>query len=358
MSHLSLTIEHQDAANFRLKFATQIALSGVTALFGPSGSGKTTVLNCIAGLRPDITDASIIFANQSWQDQQQHTAPWKRSLGYVFQDARLFPHMSVQQNLAFAAKYAVSQAPKVEHVANWMDITALLDREPESLSAGQQARVAIARALMRSPKLLLLDEPLANLDTSAADQCLDCLARIHREQDLPIIYVSHRIEEISTIADHLILMHDGHIAEQGPLLDLASRLDTQLADDDAAASLLSVEVCKHDAEFGLTELKVDGQSLWVSGDGQQGSASRLRVPARDVSVCREKPVGSSIQNILPVTLVEIRQLSKAHCLLRLQLSNQCLLSRITRRAQEKLQLQTGDHLYAQIKSTALLGDSL
>lgn len=358
MSSLSITIEHQDATDFRLSIATQIPLSGVTALFGPSGSGKTTVLNCIAGLRPDMENASIIFAKQSWQDPQQHRAPWKRSLGYVFQDARLFPHMSVRQNLAFAAKHAVSQAPDVAQAASWMDISALLDREPESLSAGQQARVAIARALMRSPKLLLLDEPLANLDTRAANQCLDCLARIHRQQNLPIIYVSHRIEEISAIADHVLLMQDGHIAEQGPLLDLASRLDTQLADDDAAASLLSVEVFNHDAEFGLTELKVDGQSLWVSGDGEQGSTRRLRVPAKDVSVCRERPLGSSIQNILPVTLLEIRQLSKAHCLLRLQLSNQCLLARITRRAQEDLQLHIGDHLYAQIKSTALLGDSV
>ncbi|MFK8041686.1 molybdenum ABC transporter ATP-binding protein, partial [Congregibacter sp.] len=293
---------------------------------------------------------------ETWQDGRRHTTPWERSVGYVFQDARLFPHMTVAQNLAFAAKHA-STPTNGDEIAGWMNIEPLMDRLPETLSAGQQARVAIARALMRDPQLLLLDEPLANLDKAAASQCLACLARIHQERDLPIIYVSHHIEEVSTIADQILLIDNGKIVEQGPLLELASKLDTQLAEDEAAASLLSVEVFATDSDFGLTELRVDGQSLWVAGDEHHGSTRRLRVPARDVSVCRERPTDTSIQNILPVTLVEIRQLSKAHCLLRLQLSEQCLLARITRRSQEDLKLRTGDQLFAQIKSTALLGDA-
>ncbi|WP_439106238.1 molybdenum ABC transporter ATP-binding protein [Congregibacter sp.] len=356
MSHLSINIEHRDASGFYLSIETQIQLTGVTALFGPSGSGKTTILNCIAGLRPDIAEATITFDNDRWQKEKQHTPPWQRSVGYVFQDARLFPHMTVAQNTAFAAKHATAPPNSIE-IARWMNIESLMDRLPETLSAGQQARVAIARALMRDPQLLLLDEPLANLDKAAAAQCLACLARIHRERDLPIIYVSHQIEEVSTIADQILLIEDGKITEQGALLELASKLDTQLAEDDAAASLLSVEVVDTDTNFGLTELSVDGQSLWVAGDEHRGSTRRLRVPARDVSVCREWPIDTSIQNILPVTLREIRQLSNAHCLLRLQLSEQCLLARITRRSQEDLKLQPGDHLFAQIKSTALLGDT-
>ncbi|MDP5053167.1 MAG: molybdenum ABC transporter ATP-binding protein [Congregibacter sp.] len=358
MSQLSLVIEHKDDTGFALGIDLRIELSGVTALFGPSGSGKTTLLNCIAGLRPDIIGANISCAGETWQNGQQHIPPWKRSLGYVFQDPRLFGHMSVAQNLEFAAAHAVTKAPDLMQVAQWMTIEPLLDRNPESLSGGQQARVAIARALMRAPKLLLLDEPLANLDRSAALQCLACLARINKEHKLPMIYVSHQIEEISGIADKLLIIESGKIREQGPLLELASQLDTQLAEDEAAASLLTVEIARHDPDFGLTELRVDGQSLWVAGEGSKGNTRRLRVPARDVSVCREKPQNSSIQNILPVTLLEIRQLSNAHCLLRLQLSEQCLLARITRRAQEDLKLQAGDRLYAQIKSTALLGDTL
>lgn len=358
MSQLSLQIEHKDATGFCLSINTEIALTGVTALFGPSGSGKTTLLNCIAGLRPDITAANIVFAGEPWQQSNRHTQPWERSVAYVFQDARLFPHMSVAQNLQFAAAHAVTKTPDMGQVAQWMVIESLMDRSPESLSAGQQARVAIARALMRGPRLLLLDEPLANLDRSAARECLACLARINKENDLPMLYVSHQIEEVSAIADHIVLMDNGRIREQGPLLELASKLDTQLAEDEGAASLLAVEVASRDQDYGLTELKVEGQSLWVAGDGHKGSTRRLRVPARDVSVCREKPQSSSIQNILPVTLLEIRQLSNAHCLLRLQLSQQCLLARITRRSLEDLKLKTGDKLYAQIKSTALLGDSL
>ncbi|WOJ97245.1 molybdenum ABC transporter ATP-binding protein [Congregibacter brevis] len=356
MNQLLLTIEHRDPSGFYLSVNTQIPQSGVTALFGPSGSGKTTILDCIAGLRPDITDATIVFDNETWQEGTQHTAPWQRSLGYVFQDARLFPHMTVAQNLAFAAKHAPAPIDGDE-IAGWMNIQTILDRLPETLSAGQQARVAIARALMRNPQLLLLDEPLANLDKRAAAQCLACLARIHQERDLPIIYVSHQIEEVSTIADQILLIDNGKVVEQGPLLELASELDTQLAEDESAASLLSVEVFGIDSDFGLTELRVDGQSLWVAGDEHHGSTRRLRVPARDVSVCRERPTDTSIQNILPVTLVEIRRLSKAHCLLRLQLSEQCLLARITRRSEEDLKLRTGDQLFAQIKSTALLGDA-
>lgn len=358
MSTLSLRIEHKDAAGFCLDIDRQIPLTGVTALFGPSGSGKTTLLNCIAGLRPDINKASIRFNNEVWQQATDHVPVWQRSLGYVFQDARLFPHMSVAQNLAFAAKHALATPPSTQQIAHWMNIESLMHRAPDALSAGQQARVAIARALMRGPRLLLLDEPLANLDRNAARECLACLARLNKENDLPMLYVSHQIEEISAIADHIMLMDNGQISEQGPFLELASKLDTQLADEEGAASLLAVEVASRDPDFGLTELQVDGLSLWVAGEGHKGSTRRLRVPARDVSVCREKPLNSSIQNILPVTLRQIRELSNAHCLLRLQLSQQYLLARITRRSLKDLQLKTGDSLYAQIKSTALLGDTL
>lgn len=358
MNELALQIDHQVDADFRIQVDTKIPLTGVSALFGPSGSGKTTLLDCIAGLRPDITHARIVFADERWDDTGHHLPTWQRSLAYVFQDARLFPHLAVAGNLAFAEAHAASGGFARDQVAEWLDIEPLMSRTPESLSAGQQQRVAIARALLRNPRLLLLDEPLANLDRPAALQCLSCLTRISRESALPMIYVSHQIEEVSAIADNLLLINNGSIAGQGRMLELAGQLDTTLAEDEAAACLLAVEVVGKDDSFDLTELSVDGQSLWVAGDSPVGTQRRLRVPARDVSVCLEQPRGSSILNILPVTLVEIRQLSSAHCLLRLRLREQHLLARITRRSQQELNLKCGDTLFAQIKSTALLGDNL
>jgi molybdate transport system ATP-binding protein len=357
MSTLAVRIDHRNADGFTLQIETQIPLVGVTALFGPSGSGKTTILDCVAGLRPDIGTAGIAFDAQHWQSSAEQVPAWKRSVGYVFQDARLFPHMSVAQNLDFAAAHAVGDSMNRDQIVNWLGIETLLQRRPETLSAGQQQRVAIARALARNPRLLLLDEPLANLDRQAAQQVLDCLRQISRESALPMLYVSHQIEEVCAIADQILLIENGTLQAQGSLLELTSRLDTGLAEDESAAALLEVTVGERDTDYALTELRIEGQSLWVATQSAMGSRQRLRVPARDVSVCREHPQGSSILNILAVRLVDIRHLSEAHCLLRLQLGEQFLLARITRRSLDELALTNGDALFAQIKSTALLGES-
>jgi molybdate transport system ATP-binding protein len=309
-------------------------------------------------LRPDISDADIRFGGQRWQGKNTHTPPWKRPLGYVFQDARLFPHLSVEGNLDYAARRAVGEAFSLEQVVEWLDIRPLLERRPERLSAGQQQRVAIARALMRNPRLLLLDEPLANLDRRAARDCLACLLRINRESKLPMIYVSHQIDEVCAIASQLVMLDNGRVSDTGPLLELAGRLDNRLVEDKDAAALLYAELAGSDARYGLAELRVDGVSIWVSASDAPGKRCRLRIPARDVSVCREKPQSSSIINILPVTLVDMRDVSGAHCMLRLRLNNEHLLARITRRSRDDLQLTPGDRLYALIKSTALLGDTL
>jgi molybdate transport system ATP-binding protein len=356
MSELALQIDHPGRGDFHLRVHSRVSLGGVSALFGASGSGKTTLLDCIAGLRPGIA-ARVAFEDEVWQDDKQHTAPWQRCVGYVFQEPRLFPHLTVRGNLDYAARRARHGSLNLQQVVDWLELTDLLDREPGTLSGGQQQRVAIARALIGNPRLLLLDEPLANLDREAAQHCLNCLSRLNRESELPMIYVSHQLEEICAIADQVLIMEAGEIVTQGPLLELASRLDTRLADDDAAAAILRVEPGEYDSHYGLSELRVDGQSLWVASAGATASRRRLRIPARDVSVCREAPVGSSILNVLPVSLSEVRALSQAHCLLRLRLREQYLLARITRRSLDELSLKPGDALFAQIKSTALLGDN-
>ncbi len=355
MSDLRLSIRHE-TGGFSLAVEQMLPLRGVTALFGPSGSGKTTLLDAIAGLRRDLDSVELTVDGQCWQDESNFVPPWQRGVAYVFQDARLFPHLTVAGNLAYAEKRAFGPGPARDDVVQWLGIDGLLQRDVQSLSAGQQQRVAIARALLRGPRLLLLDEPLANLDRNAASECLACLQRIARESATPMIYVSHQIEEVCAIADHLLMLDQGRVTAAGPLLELASNLDTQLALEDSAAALLRVEVGEQDTRYDLTELRVDGQSLWVSATSVRSRLRRLRIPARDVSICRELPAASSILNVLPVTITDMRDLGPAHCLLRLELQEQFLLARITRRSRDQLALQVGDPVYAQIKSTALLGD--
>ena len=281
---------------------------------------------------------------------------WQRRIGYVFQDARLFPHLNVLQNL----QYALARRPPpgdiaLDQVVEWLELEKLLPRATETLSAGQKQRVAIGRALLSSPRLLLLDEPLANLDHAARRQCLRCLQRLSDELRLPMLYVSHDIEEVSQLADQLVLLDRGRLVEQGSLLSLCSRLDTRLSHEEQAAAILTASVTRHDTHYGLTELAVDGHALFVNHlPHAPGQTRRVRIPARDVSVCRKRPQDSSILNILPVTVSEIEGTDAARLLLRLSLGSQFLLARITRKSAVELNLQVGDPIYAQIKSAALL----
>jgi molybdate transport system ATP-binding protein len=279
-------------------------------------------------------------------------------VGYVFQDARLFPHLSVQGNLEYAMQRRRGEGPALEAVVEWLELEALLPRASESLSAGQKQRVAIGRALLSAPRLMLLDEPLANLDHRASGQVMLHLQRVERELALPMLYVSHDIEEVSQLADNLLLLEEGRLAAHGPLLDICSRLDTRLSHEEQAAAVALASVRRHDPEYGLTELELEGQSLFVSRlPRAPGGTYRVRIPARDVSVCRERPTRTSILNIFAVTLSEITQTGDARVLLRLALGDQFLLARITRKSAAQLGLQAGDELFAQVKSAALLSEA-
>jgi molybdate transport system ATP-binding protein len=359
VSELVLRIDCAGDQGFHLQLDCELPASGITAVYGPSGSGKSTLLDCIAGLRKPAHGSVIRFRRQSWQQGEQFTPPWLRRIGYVFQDGRLFPHLNVNQNLRYALKRRCQQdGATAEQVIHWLDLTDLLERSPESLSAGQKQRVAIGRALLSAPCLLLLDEPLANLDHAASQQCLHYLQRLEYELNLPMLYISHDIEEVSQVADHLVLLDRGRITDQGTLLDLCSRLDTRLSHEEQAAAIVTGTIARHDTDFGLTELEVEGQTLFVTHQQEApGQQRRLRVPARDVSVCRQRPGNTSILNILPVTLEQIEANGSARVLLRLALGSQFLLARITRKSASELQLQPGDQLFAQIKSAALLTEA-
>jgi molybdate transport system ATP-binding protein len=356
MNNLGLTISCEGDSGFALQLDCELPITGITAIYGPSGSGKSTLLDCIAGLRQPSHDSVIRIDGVIWQSSSVTVPAWQRRIGYVFQDARLFPHLNVLQNL----QYALARRPPPggiarDQVVEWLELGELLPRATETLSAGQKQRVAIGRALLSSPRLLLLDEPLANLDHAARQQCLRCLQRLSDELRLPMLYVSHDIEEVSQLADQLVLLDQGRLVEQGSLLSLCSRLDTRLSHEEQAAAILTAAVVRHDTHYGLTEMTVDGHALFVNHlPHAPGQTRRVRVPARDVSVCRKRPQDSSILNILPVTVSEIEDTDAARLLLRLSLGSQFLLARITRKSAVELKLRVGDPIYAQIKSAALL----
>lgn len=356
MSQLSVDIQCAGSADFNLNVQCDISAKGVTAVYGPSGSGKTTLLDCVAGLRRPSNSSSIRFGDQAWHCNGKTMPAWQRRVGYVFNDARLFPHLSVKDNLNYGARRnGHSKKLNAGTVSDWMGISKLLDRQPERLSAGEKQRVAIARALLSEPQLLLLDEPFANLDTAARSECLHHLQKITEEIELPMLFVSHNIEEVSQLADYLVLLEQGQIKQHGPLLELCNRLDTSLSREETAAAIVTAQVDSHDPDYGLTHLKLEKEVLIVSQMANNvGTPQRIRIPARDVSICRNQPSDTSILNVFPVTIDAIENTGPAHCLLRLQLGSQFLLARITLKSAHTLELKVGENVYAQIKSAALL----
>ncbi|WP_116368370.1 molybdenum ABC transporter ATP-binding protein [Parahaliea mediterranea] len=359
MSALTLDLRCPGADGFVLAVSEQLSLAGITAVFGASGSGKTTLLECIAGLRRAAPGSRIAFDGERWLDDHHHLPPWQRDIGYVFQDARLFPHLNVQNNLLFGQRRKrTTGSPTLEAVCDWLGLHALLHRAPDTLSAGQRQRVSMGRALLAGPRLLLLDEPLANLDGDSRRQCLAALRHAIAASCIPALYVSHDAEEVSHLADRLLILDAGRVAEHGAMLELSSRIDSALARDEQAAAIVRCTLAAHDSQFGLSELHCEGNRLWVNHlPGAVGTQHRLRIPARDVSLCRERPEGTSILNILPVQLDAIEPGDAPRLLVRLRVGEQHLLARITRKSAAILQLKAGDRLFAQIKSTALLTET-
>ncbi|MCL4106126.1 UNVERIFIED_CONTAM: hypothetical protein GTU68_058432 [Idotea baltica] len=356
MSTLQLQLDYELEGRFNLAIDCRIPATGVTAIFGPSGSGKTTLLHCIAGLQKAQKNSLVRFAGNDWQTPSIFVPPWLRHIGFVFQDARLFTHLTVLQNLNFAVDRRQNDSKiSLQDVVRWLQLKPFLDRSPERLSGGQIQRVAIARALLSGPQLLLMDEPLANLDRVARQECIHYLSMLRKNIDLPILYVSHDMEELSQIADHLVFMEQGKIVQQGPLLELCSRLDTGFSDQEQAAAIINGTVSRHDETFKLTEIDVGGETIYVSQlPAEHGAKQRLRIPARDVSICKQRPSDSSILNIVEVKIIEVKLSSGGRVLLRLALGNQYLLARITKKSAQHLQLEAGDKVFAQIKSVALL----
>lgn len=343
-----------DLGGFNLDVRFAALARGVTALFGPSGCGKTTVLRCMAGLER-APQGYLKVDGTIWQDSQRFLAVHRRPLGYVFQEPSLFPHLSVRDNLQYGMKRVPAAARRVPfaRAVEWLGLGPLLERDPLRLSGGERQRVAIARALLASPRLLLMDEPLAALDLPSKAEILPYLERLHEELSIPVIYVSHSIDEVLRLADHLVLLEQGRVKASAPLSEIVTRLDLPLAHEEATA-IVQAAVAEHDPDYHLTWVEFPGGRLTLPlADHAPGHPVRLRIHARDVSLALERNTRTSILNILPATVMEIAEEDLAQLLVKLDIGGTALLARITRRSGDLLGIAPGLALYAQVKSVAL-----
>ncbi|MEO0402106.1 MAG: molybdenum ABC transporter ATP-binding protein [Pseudomonadota bacterium] len=352
---LSVALSHRFGA-FTLDVAFE-AGPGVTALFGRSGAGKTTIVNAVAGLlRPNV--AQISLNGTVFNDARTHLAPHKRRVGYVFQDARLFAHMTVAQNLDYAQRFG-ARAVARDKVIDMLGVAPLLDRAPATLSGGEKQRVALGRALLSDPHLLLMDEPLAALDGPRKAEILPYLDRLKRETDVPILYVSHAVDEVARLADHMVLLAQGRVARAGPLFDvMADPAAVPLLGVREAGAVLRARVHAHGAD-GLSTLHVAGGALDVLGvHAPVGAEIRLRVLAQDVLLSLERPTGLSAQNILPVTITSIRAGGGPGAAIALDAGGDALLARVTARAVASMELQPGQQLFAILKATSVAQNAI
>ena len=347
--------------SFTLDVAFAAPARGITALFGPSGCGKTTVLRCVAGLQR--LDGRFALDGEVWQDERVFRPTHKRPIGYVFQEASLFPHLSVRANLLYGHRRTVGRGVAetigVDEVIALLGLGRLFDRDVQHLSGGERQRVAVGRALLSQPKLLLMDEPLAALDRFSKDEILPYLERLHDALSVPVLYVSHDIAEVERLADHLVLLKDGRVVASGPVQELQADPTLPIARMPEAGVTLPAMVAGHDRAYGLTRLGLAGGHLLVPGDlGAEGARRRVRIAASDVSLARRPPSDSTILNVLPARIAAAEPQDGVQVVAVVALgeegSGARLLARVTRKSWDLLGLAPGQPVFVQIKGVALI----
>lgn len=337
--------------------ASFTSTGGVTALFGHSGSGKTSLVRAIAGLskpqrgRIEI-DGDVLLDTERGIFVPMH----RRRFGYVFQEARLFPHLSVRQNLLYGKWFAPKsgQVENISHVVELLGIGPLLDRRPGNLSGGEKQRVAIGRALLSSPRLLLMDEPLAALDDERKAEILPYLERMRDETAMPIVYVSHSVAEVARLSDRVVMMSDGRVEISGTPSDVLSGSQVLATERREAGVVLSGTVEAIDSAHGLATVRLSSEVLVVSNArAQVGQSVRLHVPERDVMLATRKPEGLSALNILEGQIAQMDAEGEGMVRVKIRCGEDVVLARITGLSVERLALQAGLPVYAVIKTVAL-----
>ena len=354
---MTLSIRVQERfSRFSLDVALSLSSSAFTAIVGPSGSGKTTLLRCIAGLhRPRHGD--IRCGGQVWQDAKIFVPTHQRAVGYVFQEASLFPHLSVRGNMEFGyrpTKHA-SAVSLFDEVIELLGVEALLSRSPENLSGGERQRVAMARALLSQPKLLLLDEPLASLDPDSRAQIAAHLATVHQRLKIPVLYVTHAPAEVVRLANDIAYVAQGRLLAHGPINDVLTRAELPLSRLEDAGAALDLPVVNMDVGHHLMQVALgDARFSVAKRPLAVGTPVRVYIRARDVAIARRQPEVSSIQNLIAARVIDIHEEAEpAHRLLRLAVSGSTLLARVTTKTVVELQLRPNDDVFAQVKSVAL-----
>jgi molybdate transport system ATP-binding protein len=343
---------------FHFDVESSMPLQGTTAVFGTSGSGKTTLLRCLAGLTR-ASKGYLKFGSDIWQDENIFLPIQKRRVGVVFQDARLFPHLNAQQNLEYGKKRIRTSDHRIQfdQVVELLGLKKLLERRTHHLSGGEQQRLAIGRALLTSPQLLLMDEPLASLDRERKKEILPFIQRLNQDLKIPVLYVSHDLNEILQLANHMVLMKEGKVAATGTIQEVFSRLDLPgLVEPNMVGAILETRIAEHEPEFGLTRVEFEGRSLFIPKQEMAiGASLRVQIHARDVSLVVGAPAASSsVLNSLEATVVEIEESPRDQYAMEVKLDVGCpLLAMITRKSFHQLNLHPGQKVHAHFKAVAL-----
>ncbi len=359
MSHLDARFR-LDYPGFRFDVTCTFPLEGTVAVFGMSGSGKTTLLRCIAGL-PPVASGFLAFGREIWQDNARKifVSIERRRVGVVFQEARLFPHLNVERNLTYGMKRTPPSQRRItfDQVSELLGLTAFLQRRIHQLSGGEQRRVAIGRALLTSPQLLLMDEPLVSLDHEHKKEIFPFIRRLNQELGIPVVYVTHDLNEIIQLAWHVVLMKRGSVVATGPIQEIFARPDlSELAESNILGAVIETRIAGHEPQFGLTRVDFLGQSLFIPQESLPvGASLRIQIPACDISLTMDPlSASSSVLNVLEATIVDIGPSSGNGYAVAVKLDAGCpLLAMITRKSLQRLKLKIGQKVHAHFKAVAL-----
>ena len=353
---LAVRLRHR-RGDFTLDLAFDADADGVIAICGHSGAGKSTLLAALAGLlRPEQGRISVAGTTLLDTDTGIDVSVRARRLGMVFQSPRLFPHMDVRANLLFGHARQQHPAPAADIAAiiEVLGIGPLLHRRPATLSGGEAQRVAIGRALLTTPRMLLLDEPLAALDPARREEVMSCLERVRASQRVPMLYVTHRHEEIARLADHVVMIEQGRLLHSGPVESALASVGSDDAGTEAPMTVIRGTVSGHDERFGLTDVTCAAGHLAVARlAADTGADIRLGIRATDITLTLDKPGRTSANNVLESRVTSLRDVGASWTDVRLDCAGQTLLARITRRSVQRLALTPGDRAWALVKSTTL-----